>query len=68
MSRVENKREVARTVRILREQGWLVQLTKSGHWRCAAPDGGSVNISATPRNNRTILNDRTRLKRRGAHL
>lgn len=34
-----------------------------GHIRITAPDGTSVNISSTPGNPRTLLNDRTRLRR-----
>jgi hypothetical protein len=37
------------------EQGWRVEATGNGHWRCYAPDGDNiVHMSGTPEGQKAI--------------
>jgi hypothetical protein len=37
------------------EQGWTVEATRNGHWRCYAPDGiHIVHVSGTPEGSKAI--------------
>ena len=43
--------------RALEDQGWRVERTKRGHWRCYAPDGEHlVHLADTPSDRRSINN------------
>lgn len=49
----------------LEKQGFHVEVAKNGHYRVIAPDGRKIQIAATPRYPRAVLNAITRLKRIG---
>jgi len=55
--------EIKKLVRKLEKQGWAARLTGSGHYRVTHPEGKSVTIAATPRNERGIWNARADLRR-----
>lgn len=60
--------DVAALVSDARKAGCEVGKVSSGHWRVKAPNGRSTQISGTPRNKRTILNDRARIRRLGVRV
>lgn len=48
----------------LRARGWTVEPARSsGHVICIAPNGSKVQISGSPSDRRTRLNERARLRR-----
>jgi hypothetical protein len=52
--------------RALEDQGWRVEPTKSGHWRCYAPDGEHiVHLAGTPSDRRSINNALAKLREYG---
>lgn len=56
-------------LRRLRQQGFAIRLSGSGHWRVTSRTGAVVTIAATPRGGRrSLLNTRADLKRIGARL
>lgn len=62
------KKEVQQTIRKLRKQGWRVEMTKGGHYKCFPPDGGPYWImGSTPRGD-GHRHARNELKRMGAKL
>ena len=62
------KRDMSKLIKSLRLQGWVCALTRSGHWRCQAPDGSLYFASQTPSDHRAIRNTRADLRRLGADL
>jgi hypothetical protein len=62
-------KEVQQLLDRIREQGFDVRLSKSGHYRCTSPAGLTVTISATPRDGkRARRNMIAALRRIGARL
>lgn len=62
-------KETKQLIRRLRDQGFTVQLAKSGHYRCTGPGGDTVTIPATPSSGgRSYANQRARLRSIGAVL
>ena len=59
--------EVRRLLRELRQAGLEVSQARSGHYLVECP-GGRVSIAGTPSDRRTTLNDRARLRRKGAPI
>jgi len=62
-------KELAAIFKKLEEQGWRVERTRSGHWRCLSPDGvTSVGMGSTPGAYTAMKNFKAQLKRAGAQL
>lgn len=60
------KKDVERVVRTAREQGFLVDRTRAGHWRIRSGDGEFITtLPGTPSDYRSLLNGLARLKRAG---
>lgn len=60
-----SKKDISEIRKHLLAQGWEVTVARNGHYKCVAPDGRKCQIPKTPRNNTTILNTVTRLRRIG---
>ena len=59
-------REVKQLIAALRKQGAVVEMARCGHWKVTNPKTGrTIQISASPRNERAILNSVTRLRKIG---
>jgi hypothetical protein len=58
--------ELAEIIAALEDQGWRVERTKKGHWRCYAPGGeGIVLLAGIPLDRRSLANAVARLRRYG---
>jgi hypothetical protein len=58
--------EVRELLDAAEKQGWRVELTKKGHWRCYAPDGiNIVIVSGTPSDRRSLRNAIAQMRRYG---
>lgn len=58
---------VRELVRALRAQGWRVEVSGGGHYRCEAPSGALVFMPATPSDGRRgMRNTLAVLRRAGA--
>ena len=63
------KRELRAILCRLRDQGWTVELRRSGHYRLDPPGGGGPYFTgSTPSDWRGIRNLVADLRRRGARL
>lgn len=60
-------KDQARLVHQLIEQGLRVELAKNGHYSVWTPKG-KIQIAATPRSSRGVLNCRARLRRMGVKI
>jgi predicted RNA binding protein YcfA (HicA-like mRNA interferase family) len=59
--------ELAKVIAALEDQGWRVERTRKGHWRCYAPDGvGIVVLAGTPSDHRSFANAVATLRRYGS--
>jgi len=64
-----SNKELAIIFRKLEDQGWRVERTRNGHWRCLSPDGvTSVGMGSTPGAYSAMKNFRAQLKRAGANI
>jgi hypothetical protein len=69
MARPEHKRDLVALLRQLQAQGWTVEQTARGHYRCVPPlGGGKVVFVGGSGDRRAIHNARTDLRRNGARL
>ncbi len=50
----------------VRDQGFVVKLARSGHYRVTGPDGTTVTVPKTPATRRSLRNTRAALRRIGA--
>lgn len=55
-------------LKALQQQGWTVELRRSGHYRCCGPDGQLYFCASTPSDVRSLRNARAALRRLGADL
>lgn len=62
--------EWRKTFRLLTDQGWTIEIRRSGHVRAHRPDGrGWVDLPNSPRMEpRNLKNLRAKLRRAGADL
>lgn len=53
-----------------RSQGWTVEVARGGHIRFNPPqgEGRPIQVSATPSDRRSRLNERARLRRHGLEV
>jgi predicted RNA binding protein YcfA (HicA-like mRNA interferase family) len=57
---------LAKIIAALEDQGWRVERTNKGHWRCYAPDAeGIVHLPGTPSDHRSLANAVAKLRRYG---
>lgn len=69
MARREHKRDLLDLLRRLEAQGWTVEQTARGHYRCVPPPGvGKVVFVGGSGDRRAIRNARTDMRRNGARL
>jgi len=58
--------EVKELLDAAEKQGWRVERTKKGHWRCYAPDGDTIVIvPGTPSDRRSLRNAVAEMRRGG---
>jgi predicted RNA binding protein YcfA (HicA-like mRNA interferase family) len=58
--------DLAKIIAALEHQGWRVERTRKGHWRCFAPTGeGIVHLPGTPSDRRALANAVADLRRYG---
>ena len=63
---MSGRQEIQSLLRVLRKEGAIITLGKSGHYKVKHPDTRrSVHISATPKGSRTVNNEVARLRRIG---
>lgn len=65
--RTTRNKELQKLMKLARQQGWLVEGTKGGHFRFVPPDSSkpAVISSGTPSDHRSMLNLRAQLRRSG---
>ncbi len=54
--------EVAQLLRRLRQAGWLVRYTGSGHWQATYPDGRVLTVASLP-NRSGLVRDRAKVRK-----
>lgn len=63
---MSHRREMNEVVKALKQEGAIVTITASGHYKVRHPETmRSVNISSSPRNPRSVLADVARLRKIG---
>jgi hypothetical protein len=60
-----NRKEVTTLIRIATKCGWIVIMTKSGHYKWTAPNGDFLFSSSTPSDWRGLERLKQDLRRRG---
>jgi hypothetical protein len=63
-----NKKEVKDLIKQASKFGWVIEQTKSGHYRWTAPDGAFFFSSSTPSDWRGLERLKQDLRRRGLDL
>lgn len=67
MARPEHKKDLATLLRLLVRQGWRIEPTRRGHFKCYAPCG-SVVIAGGSGDWRALRNSKALLRRHGAKV
>ena len=63
---MSKRRDIVQIIQVLESEGAFVRRTSSGHYKVRNPETGrSVNIPATPGNERSVLNSVSRLRKIG---
>lgn len=57
------KHELEEFLKVLRERGFVVELTRNGHHKIVAPDGQPFFHGSTPRDFRSLKNLRSTINR-----